>query len=563
MRKFLLITALAGFSGLTNAQVFPEIYTETTDNATEQTGIYSSFNLIANPGFEIGETLSATDLNPSNWTCSMGFATGVGQIRSTTPPSGAQNEGAHTLLWRDDAWSLSGVHMYQKLTGLEPNTSYKVKFAVFVHAQKNNIRNYYAGVGITENGMELIKSTFTSKANEAVGTKTDVVFTFTTPDEVPAECYFTISNQTFTQATDPTANNSYRIIQLDRMTMVKEISIGKETTINVDVLPFLQEGDLKDVESLKLEGEWTKELLEGGLNDALKGNSVLTTVDMEDGASNIIDASGENIFATCNPNCLIFLQDGTATSWKNAVVGTAKRIAAEIVLRDNYSFNSKYAFTAKKISYTCSYVAGISTICLPFVPTDLSDINEFDVQSATKANIEFNATSTFVANAPYLLKLDATGEKVFTATDAEIIASSDIQESTSDFKANFELKTVSADDTDLYILSGTGFVKAQADEEILPFTSYFKTTTIAELALANPTVNPKPVSVDNSIADNALKIYSLAGGLSIEAASAQTIQLYDCAGCLVRTVSLVAGVNAVKGLVAGLYMMNNQKVVVR
>lgn len=76
-------------------------------------------------------------------------------------------------------------------------------------------------------------------------------------------------------------------------------------------------------------------------------------------------------------------------------------------------------------------------------------------------------------------------------------------------------------------------------------------------------VSKLPSSIDTNNAVKGIQAYSFDGTLVINAGEAQNIRIYSLDGRMVRDLQLSEGENTVNGLAKGVYLMNNQKVVVK
>lgn len=79
----------------------------------------------------------------------------------------------------------------------------------------------------------------------------------------------------------------------------------------------------------------------------------------------------------------------------------------------------------------------------------------------------------------------------------------------------------------------------------------------------NATAPQTPDNIDSTNAGYELAIYVADGKVYVSATSAQTVNIYSIDGRLVRTVELTEGDNVISGLVQGMYLLNNHKVVIK
>lgn len=75
-------------------------------------------------------------------------------------------------------------------------------------------------------------------------------------------------------------------------------------------------------------------------------------------------------------------------------------------------------------------------------------------------------------------------------------------------------------------------------------------------------VEELPSSIDSNTV-NGTQVYSIDGALIINTDKAQDVQIYSLDGRMVRNIQLTEGENTVSGLAQGVYLMNNQKVVIK
>ncbi|MFT3751558.1 MAG: hypothetical protein QM800_01300 [Paludibacter sp.] len=81
------------------------------------------------------------------------------------------------------------------------------------------------------------------------------------------------------------------------------------------------------------------------------------------------------------------------------------------------------------------------------------------------------------------------------------------------------------------------------------------------VTLANFSISRQVTGLD--VVKNKLVFTVSNGSLIINAEKAQTLNIYAVSGQLVRSVNAVAGDNEVKNLSKGLYLINNNKIIIK
>lgn len=301
-----------------------------------------------------------------------------------------------------------------------------------------------------------------------------------------------------------------------------------------------------------LTGGWDAE----GFDALLLDYSTLTTIDFTS-----VTGLSDNLptMTDLNPNCLIYVSTESNITGTNVISFDADNVgtAGDITLQDGSDFWNTKAFDATGIvSYTRTFGAtnGWSSICLPFA-ADFSGYEVKSLQSGDDDSATFTDSEAIEANIPYLIEMVANaGEKTFTgaAVDGKVAisASANMQPVTKNgwaFTGNYSTIAVGSA-TGLYLLntSSVGFGLGKDDSYVPAFRAYLE-----------------DVSGGRSANQLSLVIDGVTGILMINTDSTQEVSVYSLDGCLVKKVTLNAGENPTTGLAKGLYIINNQKVVVR
>lgn len=333
------------------------------------------------------------------------------------------------------------------------------------------------------------------------------------------------------------------------------ISASNISTFSNDALIAMSE--------LKLEGDFTADNITA-LNAKLGVNNVLTSVDLTKAT---VATDAVDVFAALNPNTLKYFVDGATVpaTWTNTVIGNT---AVTITLTDGYNFNNVKAFTTSAIAYKRTFAKGWSTFGLPFAMTDISELGSVEKFSEVKDNtIIFDAATEIIACNPYLINAENEAEKIFSATNTEVpvtVAEAGI------FNTTFnELTATEAEGK--FILTDEGevqkFSAATTETTIPAFRAYI---TIAE-SEPDAVYNVEHKSNDPNVINNTkaddrhLIVYSpVSGTIIIDAATDQEIMICSIDGRLVRKVIVAGGESkTINDLAKGIYLVNNQKVVIK
>lgn len=336
-----------------------------------------------------------------------------------------------------------------------------------------------------------------------------------------------------------------------------------ETTISASNVSTFPDNALIAMSELKLEGDFTADNITA-LNAKLGANNVLTSVDLTKAT---VATDAVDVFAALNPNTLKYFVDGATVpaAWTNTVIGNT---AVTITLTDGYNFNNVKAFTTSAIAYKRTFAKGWSTFGLPFAMTDISELGSVEKFSEVKDNtIIFDAATEIIACNPYLINAENEAEKIFSATNTEVpvtVAEAGI------FNTTFnELTATEAEGK--FILTDEGevqkFSAATTETTIPAFRAYI---TIAE-SEPDAVYNVEHKSNDPNVINNTkaddrhLIVYSpVSGTIIIDAATDQEIMICSIDGRLVRKVIVAGGESkTINDLAKGIYLVNNQKVVIK
>lgn len=316
--------------------------------------------------------------------------------------------------------------------------------------------------------------------------------------------------------------------------------------------------------AMKCTGEWTAEQLAGlSLAD-------ITSLDL----TAIAIPSDATLDANKNLNCLIYIsQDATApNTWKNVVkINGENGIAeSEIRITDGYPFfNTQYPISGTVIYERDYPYTGSGSLCLPFPITNLPEgIKVQEFTNSTGTTVYFNDLeegTSVQANTPYIVDITSNGTKSFAGTEIPVtIAEPAVTHGAYTFKGTF---TNIPDATGLYILdpTGTGFAIGTSDNTIPAFRAYITNdgSQKAPDKLTRGTGGGGTTNVSEHINNSSLLFTSENGLLHIISDKAQLVQLYNLNGQKVKDIELTDGNNTISGIAKGIYVIKNQKVVIK
>ena len=334
--------------------------------------------------------------------------------------------------------------------------------------------------------------------------------------------------------------------------------------------------------------------------NALKGKdkASITSVALYGGMDSTLTVA--DIKSGMNPNCLYYIKDNTATEdLQDNVIQLSDLTANNIKLVDGYSFNCPGYFQARKAQYThtpslwANGTQGWETICLPYdasvfkasksgfvSPIVANSYGNFwlrEFVGASSKALFFAPTQNGVVEAgkPYIIAFPGNsmgsgslqGETIsFIGRDVEFNADSAprVQRNNYIFVGNYDNVQ---DEGDGLILNSTGasFVSSSAVGN-KPFTAYFKTEDESayakSMAICLNGIEEEETAIDNVLSGKA-EITAIGNGtVVISSAQSGTAVIRSINGATMRNVTINAGDNHISGLPRGLYIINNQKILV-
>lgn len=285
----------------------------------------------------------------------------------------------------------------------------------------------------------------------------------------------------------------------------------------------------------------------------------ITSID----ATTIQIPSGAMQPAGLNPNSLIYVNSLENTgSLSNVVLTNGEEGTAEnIVLKDGYSFYNTKNIIANNISYSRNFLDGWNTFALPFNTSIAEGDKVEEFGEAQKGSIKFNAATEITANTAYLINIQESANKVFTATGNVSVPPTTVTGSI--FKSNFKKLTGEkvAGKYILDLIDNTEiFAKASIKATLPAFRGYLE---LPEGNISFQVIHDDgPTTIDPANAISLLT-YSVNGNLIIISNKAQTVSLYGIDGRLIRILELMEGENTFNTLPKGIYMIEHHKVIIK
>lgn len=306
-----------------------------------------------------------------------------------------------------------------------------------------------------------------------------------------------------------------------------------------------------------------------------KGNEPLDAITINDNAATAIviteggDLAAETINALItkysNANTLKYMPEGSAVTGKNVI----KNGQGELEISDNLPFFCPIAFTATAATYKRTFNAGWSTVYLPFASVKPEGSKLEIIESCDGTDAKFKNADAIAANTPYNINIETAGEKTFTIGENKVIpASTDVNDQTVNgytVKGCFTPTMPTAEKT--YIMSTEGekevFNAVEEDTELTPFRAYLEgpANAAAKINVIHYQQTPDNITEQNTI--DGLTVISAEGAIKVIAGKAQTAKLFGIDGRLVKVIELTEGENTITGITGGIYILNNEKVIVK
>lgn len=299
--------------------------------------------------------------------------------------------------------------------------------------------------------------------------------------------------------------------------------------------------------AMTLTGAWTAEAVK-----ALEIPANVTSVDMT--------AINVDVLPTTigNPNCLFYVKENSTLEDFNVIAGNSAVIGIE--LQDGYDFYNTKSFTGD-ITYSRTFASGWNTFALPFntaIPNGVQ-VEAFDKKDGNQ--ILFTEAMSIKANTAYLINVQADGKISFSANNVTVPVTATTGDT---YKSNF-LHMTGDDIAGKYILvieEGVEvFARANAGAQMHAFRGYLDLPAASGVQYSI-SHDGGATGINNTDTEG-IKIYSVNGALIINTDKTQSIQIYGLDGRMVKNIQVSEGENTVTGLAKGIYLINNQKAIIK
>lgn len=277
-----------------------------------------------------------------------------------------------------------------------------------------------------------------------------------------------------------------------------------------------------------------------------------------------------------NANTLKYMPENSSIIGNNIIKSNSAPI---ITLTDGVPFYCPVTIDNATVSYSRNFVDGWNTICLPFAyaiaNNDEDKIEEMTAGTAESVSFEY-VTSNTEANKPYLINIKNTGVKTFNATGVTIPTSDTMNHTSQNgytFTGIFTPSTVK-NGYGLVLDAATNSVMFKKIPEngsaISSFRAYLAgsfnddgTPSSAPLRIIHGDGESGATNVEKTAEKDIFRMYGGSNCINIVCGKAQVINIYSIDGSLIKTVKLNKGSNSIDGINKGIYLINNQKTVVK
>ena len=327
-----------------------------------------------------------------------------------------------------------------------------------------------------------------------------------------------------------------------------------------------------------------------------KDKSKITSVAFYEGGLDN-DLTESEMKSGMNPNCLYYVPASAGLSGDN-IITLDTYLAESVTLTDNYAYDCPIPFHTEEIKYVhnpsvwANGSAGWETLSLPFKPETFEAsergfispimlgskgnfwLRKFVGASSDAVYFASTIDGQMEANTPYLVAFPGKsmgnghleGQTItFTGYDANIQVTEQptVKNNAFVFVGNYDIE---ADGIEGWALNtaGNSFVKTNTVGN-QPFRAYFRNDENGDSPSRLRISFNDPTDIRSlELSDDGFSIYPEGNGeLIINSNNNRTINVYALDGRIMRRVHLVAGENHISGLHAGVYIINNQKLVIR
>lgn len=281
-----------------------------------------------------------------------------------------------------------------------------------------------------------------------------------------------------------------------------------------------------------------------------------------------LDEGGQAL-TIANPNALLYVKGGSAfgTTQKegrgaNVVeVGDEGNTCDRLTLTDGHAFSASRPFHAAEASYTRTVpAAGWYSLCLPYtanVPADVT-VERFSSIDTDGGTITF-AEAAPEANVPCIFNTTGT-EVEFAASEVDVVPQTEAL--TDGPMAGTYVNIAAGAIEGKYALhsDGSGFGIAGATASVPPFRAYLNTESQAKTIRL---IHDQETAVDETVRTDGLRIAASEGSVTVKAGAASEISIAAADGRRVAAFRLSAGESRTVSLCAGVYIINNTKILIK
>ncbi len=556
------IKAIAIKEGLDDSKIAEATYTKVLPSPEFK---YSSDNVSIN----LGETFTAPTLSYNGNSDLSGLT--ISYTSSDTNVATINAEGVVTLSTAGKTTitaSVSATGDYEAaeatytLTVIDPNAPteiYSYDFAgktlPICQADFTTSGNLYYESNTLRLGTGSGGGTITTKDAKLTGNIIVVINAKAYSSSYPGDLTVKVGNETKTVNIQSTALADYSI-SFSVGTTPSELTISTPSSsvrINLAHITVFQKKESAESNidpttgAMTLTGAWTTEAVK-----ALEIPANVTSVDMT--------AINVDVLPTTigNPNCLFYVKENSTLEDFNVIAGNSAIIGIE--LQDGYDFYNTKSFTGD-INYSRTFASGWNTFALPFdaaIPNGVQ-VEAFDKKDGNQ--ILFTEATSIEANTAYLINVQAGGEISFAANNVTVPVTATTGDT---YKSNF-LHMTGDDIAGKYILvmeEGVEvFARANAEAQMHAFRGYLDLPA-ASGAQYSISHDGGATGINNTDIEG-IKIYSINGTLIINADKTQSVQIYGLDGRMVKNIQVSEGENTVTELAKGIYLINNQKAIIK
>ena len=265
-------------------------------------------------------------------------------------------------------------------------------------------------------------------------------------------------------------------------------------------------------------------------------------------------------------NCLVYANSEIAD--RNCIV---HGIAKNLVLTDEAPFNCIKEFEAQSVTYHANFSTnGYETICIPFDVQTKVWSELYSLANIKEGKAEGDKTITFAlsenieSNVPYLVKWSSAIDNTLTATNAQIPVTNKLTVSTADNIFNFSGTYTPVTGEGKYIIQPNGtVVRGNSDSEVNAFQAYLNDPEGTFQGTITLFLDKGTTGVENEIVKDALQISVAGGSILIDSNSDGFVSIYTVGGSMIYAAKIYAGTTSIDNLPKGIYLINNQKVILK